>query len=137
VALLVDTGPIVALMDRSAPQHKFVLEWLTSTSEPCVTCEAVIAESCHVLRGLQGAASDLLKDIARKQFEIPYRLADRSVEVSRLMKKYSDVPMDLADACMVDLANLLRTGRILTLDSDFRIYRWGRAKEFELLLDLD
>jgi predicted nucleic acid-binding protein len=45
--------------------------------------------------------------------------------------------MDLADACLVDLATHLRTGRILTFDSDFRIYRWGRNRLFEILLQIE
>ena len=52
------------------------------------------------------------------------------------MKRYARVPMDLADACLVALADALDSGRILTLDSDFRIYRWRRTKPFDLLVDL-
>ena len=50
------------------------------------------------------------------------------------MKKYSRVPMDLADACLVHMADELGSGRILTLDSDFSIYRWGRSRPFENLV---
>jgi predicted nucleic acid-binding protein len=51
------------------------------------------------------------------------------------MKKYARIPMDFADACLVHLADELGTGRILTLDSDFRVYRWRKARAFELLID--
>ena len=51
------------------------------------------------------------------------------------MKRYARVPMDLADACLVSLADQLGTGRILTLDGDFLIYRWRRTRSFELLID--
>jgi predicted nucleic acid-binding protein len=51
------------------------------------------------------------------------------------MRKYADQPMDFADACLVDMANELATGQIFTLDGDFRIYRWGRNRAFELLMD--
>jgi hypothetical protein len=51
------------------------------------------------------------------------------------MKKYAQVPMDLADACLVHLATELGAGRILTLDGDFRIYRWGKNRPFEWLID--
>jgi len=50
------------------------------------------------------------------------------------MKKYADVPMDFADACLVDMATMYQTGRILTVNSDFRFYRWGKNRTFELLL---
>jgi uncharacterized protein len=58
------------------------------------------------------------------------------MEVAKLLRKYADVPMGLADACLVDLATQTGHGRILTLDSDFKIYRWGRNRPFELLLDI-
>jgi len=51
------------------------------------------------------------------------------------MTKYANVPMDLADACLADLADIHKTGRIFTLDADFRVYRWGRNQPFELLID--
>jgi predicted nucleic acid-binding protein len=53
------------------------------------------------------------------------------------LKRFANVPMDLADACLVDLATEARTGRILTLDHDFHIYRWGRNRPFEVLLQIE
>ena len=53
------------------------------------------------------------------------------------MKRYASVPMDLADACLVSLADTLNTGRILTVDSDFQLYRWRRTRAFEALLDIE
>jgi uncharacterized protein len=67
---------------------------------------------------------------------LPFALSPRVSEVAKLLKKYADVPMDLADACLVDLATQLGTGRILTLDNDFKIYRWGRNRPFELLIEI-
>jgi hypothetical protein len=96
----------------------------------------MLAEACYLVRKLKGAAGDLLSDVGRGRYLVPYRMADRSAAVVRLMAKYADTPMDLADACLVDLATQLKTGRIVTLDSDFRIYRWGRNRPFDLLLDL-
>ena len=57
-------------------------------------------------------------------------------DVRALLKKYQTVPMDLADACLVRLAELLGTGDILTLDKDFSIYRWRRNRRFHNLLDI-
>jgi len=134
--VLVDTGPIVALLDRAQPQHRQCVEVLGALRAPLVTCEAVLAEACYLVRKLKGAAGDLLSDVGRGRYLVPYRLADRSAAVVRLMAKYADTPMDLADACLVDLATQLKTGRIVTLDSDFRVYRWDRNRPFDLLLDL-
>lgn len=90
---------------------------------PLITCEAVIVESCHLLRHVDGARDAILENVQKGIFQVPFALADRAAEVARVMKKYADVPMDLADACLVDLATQLGTARILTLDSDFTIYR--------------
>ena len=134
--VLVDTGFIVARLDRSERHHEQCLKATDGLLSPLITCEAVIVESCHLLRHLEGAADAILQNVEQGVFQIPFSLAKQAAEVARLMKKYADVPMDLADACLVDLATRLRTGRILTLDGDFRIYRWGRNRPFELLLDI-
>jgi predicted nucleic acid-binding protein len=98
----------------------------------------VIAEACHILRrsNLAAAALDILHDVERCEYQLPLRFADRAGAVAKLMKKYADVPMSLADACLVDMATQLDTGRILTLDAHFGIYRWGKRRAFELVIDL-
>jgi predicted nucleic acid-binding protein len=109
---------------------------VTALAPSLLTCEAVIVESIHLLRHVDGADQAILEDVRAGTYQLSHVLAARASEVARLMKKYADVPMDLADACLVDLATQLGTARILTLDSDFTIYRWGRNRPFELLLDI-
>jgi predicted nucleic acid-binding protein len=135
--VLVDTGFIVARLDRSDRNHAQCLEVGDLLTEPLVTCEPVIAESCHLLRHLKGAKEAILENVQRGIFQIPFILSTRAGEVARLVKKYADVPMDLADACLVDLANQTGTSRILTLDNDFNIYRWGKNRLFEILLAIE
>jgi predicted nucleic acid-binding protein len=109
---------------------------LSALEAPLITCEAVIAECCHLLWQLPGAGAAVLENVERSVFLIPYRLTGNAACVVKLMKRYANVPMDFADACLVDMAGDYQTGRILTLDRDFRIYRWGKNRPFELLLDL-
>lgn len=135
MTVLVDAGPIVAMMDADQPEHAKCLAALEQTNELLVTCEAVIAEACHLLRKFKSAQRDILRDVAASRYAVSYRLAERADVVGNLLSKYANVPMDLADACLVDLASIYQTGRIFTLDSDFRVYRWDRIKPFELLLD--
>jgi predicted nucleic acid-binding protein len=104
---------------------------------PLVTCEAVIAEACWLLRRLRGASEAVLQNVEEGTFGIPFRLEAASRPLRTLLKKYAKVPMDLADACLVCLAEQLDTGRILTLDGDFRVYRWRKTRAFELLIELD
>ena len=136
-AVLLDTGCIVALLDRSEKKHAPCVEAVGQLRDTLVTCEAVVAESCHLLRSIDGAAEAVLDNISQGLFLLPFRLLDRASQVRKLMNKYRSVPMDLADACLVDLASQLGTGRILTLDRDFRVYRWEKSRAFEMLIDLD
>jgi predicted nucleic acid-binding protein len=134
--VLLDTGCIVALLDRSEAHHEICAEAVSEASFALVTCEPVIAEACYLLRKLRGAADAVLDNVGRGVFGIPFRIDQSIPPLRALMKKYAQVPMDLADACLVHLATELGTGRILTLDGDFRIYRWGKSRPFELLIDI-
>lgn len=133
--VLLDTGVIVALLDRSERNHTRCVEAIESLTAPLVTCEAVIAEACHLLRKLHGASDTVLDNVEAGVFEIPFRLVGTSRSIRLLMKRYARVPMDFADACLVHLADQLGTGKILTLDSDFQVYRWRKGRTFELLVD--
>jgi predicted nucleic acid-binding protein len=134
--VLLDTGPIVALLDRDQPEHERCMAALHTPGVTMVTCDAVITEACFLLRRLKGAQQDLLSEVDARRYASDYQLSERASFVAKLMAKYADVPMDLADACLVDLATIHNTGRIFTLDADFRIYRWGRHQPFELLIEL-
>jgi uncharacterized protein len=126
----------VALLDRSEQHHEECVEVVSAVAAPLITCEAVIAESCYLLRSLDNAAAAVVENVDRGIFQIPYRLSGNAGGVIKLMRKYGDTPMDFADACLVDMASDFQTGRILTLDADFRVYRWGRNRPFELLLSI-
>lgn len=134
--VLLDTGVIVALLDRSERHHSQCVGVLSELAGSLVTCESCIAEACYLLREIRGAAEAVLSNVANGIFQIPFRLVDRAAVVERLLRKYRDLPMDLADACLVDLADRLGTGRILTLDRDFEVYRWRSRRKFELLVSL-
>ena len=131
--ILLDTGCIVALLDRSERHHRRCVEAVGALSGPLVTCEAVVAEACHLLRAVPRAADAVLENVERGVFEIPFRLDGAARPVRALMRRYASVPMDFADACLVHLAEELGVARILTLDADFAIYRWRRTRTFERL----
>ena len=78
----------------------------------------------------------MLENVERGVFQVPYRVTDNAAGLRKLMAKYASFPMDSADACLVDMAAEMRTGRILTLDHDFEILRWGPNRPFDLLIDL-
>jgi hypothetical protein len=68
---------------------------------------------------------------------VPFHLGSEIREVAELTRKYADTPIDFADACLIHLADLLDTGDILTLDSDFVHYRWRRTRLFRMLISQD
>jgi predicted nucleic acid-binding protein len=129
-----DAGPIVALLNRADQYHETCAKFFTTNSCEFITCEPAITEACFILRSKPKAVEDVLRNIKGGQFEIAYSLSARAKELARLVSKYADRPMSLADACLVDLAEINQTGQIVTLDADFEVYRWGRNRPFELLL---
>jgi predicted nucleic acid-binding protein len=102
-----------------------------------VTCEPVIAEACYLVREIPGAVDAILANVEQGVFEIPLTLHELAATVRTLVRRYRNIPADLADACLVAMADDLGTGRILTLDSDFAVYRWRRTRPFDLLLPPD
>jgi len=136
IPVLLDTGVIVAVLDRSERHHSRCVDAIEAIESPLATCEAVIAESCYLLRGLPGAAQAILENVSRGVFQIPLRLAVSASPIQRIMRKYSGIGIDFADACLIQLAEELGSGGILTLDRDFDIYRWGKNRPFRLLIPL-
>jgi len=102
-----------------------------------VTCEAVIAESCYLLGNLRGAPEAVIENVVVGIFQIPFQLSREAAGLKQILRKYRDRKIDLADACLIRMADEFETADILTLDKDFEIYRWGRNKPFRILLDLN
>ena len=130
---LLDTSVIVALLDRSEKLHRVCAAAVRELEAPLITCEAVIAESCYLLRNLAGAPEAIIENITAGIFHIPFQLSRDTSGINKILRKYRDRKIDLADACLVRLADQFGTGDILTLDSDFEIYRWAQNKPFNLL----
>jgi len=131
--VLLDTGVIVALLDRSESSHEACAETVRSLESPLVTCEAVIAESCYLLRNLPGAPEAVIENVVAGIFQLPFQLSREAAGIKQILRKYRDRRIDLADACLIRLADEFETPDILTLDKDFQIYRWGKSKSFHLL----
>ena len=129
-AILVDTGPLVALFDPSDSQHGVCSKELARLERRrLVTSLAVVTEAIYLLEFSWRAQRALLEFVARRAVEIANFDADAVERASALMEKYQDLPMDFADATLVVLAESLATTTVFTLDRrDFGIYRLGRRK---------
>jgi predicted nucleic acid-binding protein len=132
--VLIDTGPLVALLDRRDQYHAWAVEQMSRLRPPSRTCEAVIAEAFHLLRHFPNARAAILEMAADGALTTPFQLCAQAPEILALVKKYSDVPMALADACLVRMSELMPNSVVLTLDSDFRIYRRHKRQKIPLLI---
>ena len=121
--VIVDTGPLVALLVAGDDHHRWTIERLRELRPPLLTCEAVLAEAAHLVRrvhdGIARFADLLESDLLRVDFDV---MAQRA-SVTRLLRRYADRPMSLADACLVRLAELHDRAAVFTVDGDFAVYR--------------
>lgn len=120
---IVDTGPLVALLSRRDSYHRWALETFADVKPPALTCEAVLAEAWHLLSGTAKGQMALLDLIAAGTLAVEFALTAEFVAVRRLLARYRDRPISLADACLVRLAELFDEAKVVTLDRDFSIYR--------------
>lgn len=137
--VVVDTGPIVALFDRREARHDWARLQFETLKAPLLTCEAVLSETAFVL-GRVGADRSLpLRLIERGVLQIAPLLgsADDAAAVARLMRRYANVPMSLADACLVRIVESREEASVMTLDSDFRVYRQHQRRVIPLLIPDD
>jgi uncharacterized protein len=122
-SVVLDAGPLVALLDRNDPHYAWAYGQLDLLTAPLLTCEAVVSESAFLLEGIDPGFRRLMglfrDDIVRLAFD----LDDHLETVAALMAKYHDTPMSLADACLVRMSELHTNCRVFTLDSDFKLYR--------------
>lgn len=118
---LVDAGFLVALLSRRDTHHQWAAAQAPQLAPPWNTCEAALSEAFHLL-GASGI-SGLGELLRRRCVLVAFDLAQDLEPVLKLMQKYSDVPMSLADACLVRMTETLPDPVLLTTDADFRIYR--------------
>jgi predicted nucleic acid-binding protein len=119
--VLVDAGFLVALLSRRDAHHQWAMTQAPECPPPWSTCEAVLSEALHLL-GAPGVHS-LGTLLRRRALFVAFELNETLEPVLRLIEKYRDVPMSLADACLVRMSETLADPVILTTDEDFRIYR--------------
>jgi uncharacterized protein len=132
--ILVDTGPLVALIHQDDNQHRICKETFSTFSEPLGTVWPVLTEALYLLNFSWEAQNALWEMIQAGVVEILPLGTDDVARMRDLMRKYRDLPMDVADAALVRVAERERQRRIFTLDRrDFQIYRPSRIGRFAVL----
>jgi uncharacterized protein len=122
-AAIVDTGPLVAFLDRAERNHRWVIARIEELDPPLLVCEPVLAEAMHLLARFTGARNALFGLLENGALRVAFSVDEHIVALRKLHQKYRDRPMSLADACIVRMAEIYEQHAVLTLDSDFSVYR--------------
>ncbi len=126
--ILLDTGPWVALLCKDDRHHDWAKQQFANHPGPFQTSEAVVAETCLLLARGGFDAAKTLGLIERGVVQVGMLLTEEIAPVRALYQRYDNVPASLADACLVRMSELYEPCAVLTLDSDFHIYRRHRRK---------
>jgi uncharacterized protein len=120
---IVDTGPLVAFFDRAERHHRWVAGCIEELEAPLLVCEPVLTEAMYLLGRYPRAQEALLELLQNGALDVAFRIEEHVAALGKLLQKYGDTPMSLADACVVRMAEIHDRHAVLTLDSDFSVYR--------------
>ena len=132
--VILDTGPLVAYLKRQDLHHQWAIAQLAKIKPPLLTCEAVIVEACFLLRSTYQGQKTVISLLKTGNIKIPFQLTEELSAVEMLMQQYQSVPMSVADACLVRMAELYSSSQIITIDSDFEIYRKNRNQVIPIII---
>ena len=135
--VIVDTGPIVALLDAKDRHHDWAVAQFADVEPPLLTCESVVSEACFLLDQTRAGSGAVFEMLRRQAMALHFHLDEHLEEVHALRAKYADVPMSVADASLVCMAERLNRSPVLTLDADFRLYRKHGRHVIPLILPAD
>ena len=121
--VILDTGPLVALLNARDGHHDWAVRQWSDIEPPLVTCESVVSKACFLLDQTKAGSTAVFEMRLRGAIALTFRMDEHVKEIRALLAKYSDVPMSVADASLVCMAEQFIDSPILTLDSDFRQYR--------------
>ena len=131
-SVLVDASFVVAVLYRRDAHHAWAAAQSANFARPWLTCEAAVSEAFHLL-GTRGASA-LQSLLRRNSLRLAFDLGDQLDPVLKLMEKYADMPMSLADACLVRMSEVFSNSVLLTTDADFRVYRRHSRQAIPCLL---
>jgi uncharacterized protein len=134
VGILLDTGPLVALLSRNDANHERARRVFAECAPPFRCCEAVVAEACFLMRKVHRAGpADIVALGGRGVYSVALSAEQHWNNIETLLKKYSDRPISFADACLIRCAEIHQEPRIFTFDDDFSVYKWARNRKFDRL----
>ena len=120
---LLDTGPLVAFLNRNDQWHEWAKAQMGALPPPLLTCEPVLTEACFLLQRNGGQPAEVLKKVQAGVLAVALEMQTEAAALEALMRRYEGTPMSLAAACLVRLSELRADCQVFTLDRDFRRYR--------------
>jgi predicted nucleic acid-binding protein len=123
---------LVAFYSTRDKHHAWAFAQLDALRPPLLTCEAVLTEACFLLQRGAGSPAAIMRAVREQVIQI-LNIETEAASLEVLMERHSDVPMSLADACLVRLSELHSDCRVLTLDSHFTSYRRHGRRVIPLL----
>jgi predicted nucleic acid-binding protein len=132
--VVADTGPLVALLNRRDRYHSWARDVFDTVEPPVLTCEAVLSEVCFLLSGATGGQDAVLELLVNDVIRVGFRINQHIAALRSLMRKFADVPMSLADACLVRMTELDEQSIVVTLDGDFRVDRRNRRQTIRTIM---
>jgi predicted nucleic acid-binding protein len=132
--LIIDTSFFIAFFQERDEFHSWAVDALKAHDGTLATCEAVLVETCYLLRDRLDARRRLIAEVASGNITIPFTLAEEATAIGKLIDRYRNVPMSLADACLVRMAEVHKEAVVFTLDADFKIYRKSNRQVIPTLI---
>ena len=133
--VLVDAGPIAALLDRRDTHHDWAKQQLAHLHQPLLTCEGVVSEVFFLLVRVRGGISTFAELLRHKLIRVDseFSYCEHSTEILDNVERYKNVPMSFADACLVRMTEIGRDSLVFTTDRDFLTYRRNRRERIPLI----
>ena len=135
--VLLDAGPLAALVNPRDRRQGWARSRFSEILPPLLTCEAVLSEACFLAQRAQGGVPGILGMIDRGVVALAFDLREQFAEAAILIRRYANIPMSVADACLVRMSEIVPNCTVLTLDGDFRIYRRHGRRTIPLLIPPD
>ena len=132
--VLVDTGPLVAFLREAETDHKWAVEKFKELPAPFLTCEPVLAETFFLVSRQPDGPHRFFDLLGSGLLEIEFSVITEREALWKLIHKYKDLPMSLADACLVRLAEKHGGAAVFTLDAHFRIYRKNGRQHIPVIM---
>jgi predicted nucleic acid-binding protein len=131
---IIDTGPIVALLNRRDRYNAWIRGVLDTIEPPLSTAESVVSKAAFLLSRVSGGVDALLTLLCQDVLRIEFQAGPEASSLQTLVRKYESVPMSFADACLVRMSELEPDSVVITLDGDFKVYRRNRRRSIPTIM---